>query len=202
MAHFAATVEQDVPETVWKERIPGNNTDILTSNLIKPALDAVKEVVRSLPEAYKVEKRRVKANMKRLEDTFKFIHHQRMSQMQSDQRHMQFQKQQAALIESLGKTLIKLLEDLSEQVIRLQAASARPSPTVDPSATPVTMANIEATVSNAIRRKVYISEEGARDLKELFAMFRYENIPIPLQLRNVAGEVCNDDQLRWVMDQE
>ena len=222
---------------------------MLTANLIKTELDAIKEVMRGLPEVYKQEKRRMESGVNALEDTFKFIHQSQMQskqwQMESEQRQMQSMKQQAGLIESLKKISTKLMADLSEQVHRLEVASARPSPTADPSATPATMANIEALVTNAliseshmealkalealvtnmvgpeattetfeaalnntVRRRIHftltghISDEGAQNLKKLFASFRDQNMPIPRQLHDVAKEACTKEQLRWVMDEE
>ncbi|CAG7563837.1 unnamed protein product [Fusarium equiseti] len=190
-------------DIVW---LPENSTDTLTAHLVKPSLDGLKEVIRVLPKSCKQQKLRIKYEMRNLKNIFRFIHHQRESQMQSKQRQMQIEKQQAGLVESLKATSTKLMADLTEQVNRLKVAATRPSPTADPSATPMTTADIEAAVTNVIRREIHykhhISDEGAQDLKELFAMFRYENIPIPRQLQSVAGEVCSDDQLREVMDRD
>jgi hypothetical protein len=126
---------------------------------------------------------------------------------------MQSEKQQAGFVESLKATSTKLLADLAEQVHRLKVAAPRPSPTADASAIPLTVADIEASATNAIRRestrikrKIYyqqnhhISDEGAQDLKKLFAMFHDGDIH--QQLYIVAREVCTDDQLRYVMDRD
>ena len=79
-------LNEDVTETSWEEHVSRPNKEILLSDLAKPSLDILKDMIRHLPPSSRQQKLRIKHCIRDLNNILDFFDRQLKWQVQSEKR--------------------------------------------------------------------------------------------------------------------
>ncbi|RBR21426.1 uncharacterized protein FIESC28_04963 [Fusarium coffeatum] len=171
--HFKAMLDEDMTETSWEERVPGPKKEILRSDLAKPWLDKLKDVISYLPDS---------AKQQLLEGELIILALTNILELHDvlQQQQIQHETKQADLVEAN----FAKFQDVADQVNRLEkAVSRRPS-------------GYRGWSSHSV------SDIRVQKLKAVYAKLQQDNIAIPQELDQLASCICPPDKLTEILNRE